>query len=301
MSRHHITILLLLLTLLAGCGANETGGPSSPPSTPSTATPPPTFTPAAPLPSPTPAPAALGAPLRLRVGETAAVGPLTLTLAAIANDSRCPTQVSCFWEGAAEATLEVVAPGRDAQTITLTLNGQNRETEDSRAQVAEHTIRLTTLDPYPVDTQPIAQGDYVATVVVEQASVGYTAVSDGTFEGVIVPKGDAPGADPQAQGYWTPAEQDVLALEAGLAAFLRDAAPERSPDLWQKQPTYKRQYIGLLRDGKRLVYASFFCSTEGDGWRSQVLFVLDGGDCFFQLTYDVERDTYGDLMVNGDA
>ena len=49
------------------------------------------------------------------------------------------------------------------------------------------------------------------------------------------------------------------------------------------------------------VNASFFCSVQGDEWRSQVLFVMDGGDCFFQLTYDVERGVYGDLMVNGDA
>jgi hypothetical protein len=32
-----------------------------------------------------------------------------------------------------------------------------------------------------------------------------------------------------------------------------------------------------------------------------VLFVMDGGDCFFQLTYDVERDAYGGLMVNGES
>jgi hypothetical protein len=305
MPRHCFHILLLLLALLTGCGAVDAVGrppppsPSAPPT--AAATPIPTATAQSATPSPTTPQAALGAPLALRVGETVGVGPLRLTLTAIENDSRCPTQVACAWEGAAEALIEAAVAGQGGEAATLTLYGQNRETDEARVQVAGYVIRLTKLDPYPAEPQPIPQEDYVATFVVEEARPAYSVVSDGSFEGVIVPEGDAGGFDPQAQGYWTPAERDILALEAGLAAFLRASAPERSPDLWQKQPTYKRQYAGLIRDGRRLVYASFFCSTQGDAWRSQVLFVLDGGDCFFQLTYDVERGTYGDLMVNGEA
>jgi hypothetical protein len=245
--------------------------------------------------------ATLGAPLPLRVGETASIGPLALSLTAIENDSRCPTQVSCVWEGAAEALIEVAFAGQGGEAATLTLYGHNRETDESHVQVGGYRISLTGLDPYPAEAQPILQDAYVATFVVEEVRPAYTLVSDGSFEGGIVPEQDAEGLDPQAQGYWTPVERDVLALEAGLAAFLREAAPERSPELWQKQAPYKRQYAGLIRDGRRLIYASFFCSTQDDEWRRQVLFVMDGGDCFFQLTYDVERDAYGDLMVNGES
>jgi hypothetical protein len=301
MVRHSPFFLLVLLALLAGCGAGPTASQTDQP-TPSlaTASPMPTVAAQTPIPSPA-APAALDAPLPLRVGETASVGPLSLTLMAVDDDSRCPTRVDCAWEGAAKVAIEAALAGQAAQAATLTLNGQNRETDASRVEVAGYTIRLTRLDPYPADPQPIPSESYVATFVVEGSPSAYTAVGDGSFEGVIVPERDAGGIDPQAQGYWTPAERDVLALEAGLAAFLRASAPARSPDLWEKQPTYKRQYFGLIRDGKRLVYASFFCSVPGDEWRSQALFVMDGGDCFFQLTYDVERGVYGDLMVNGDG
>jgi hypothetical protein len=305
MPRHQLHILILLLALLAGCAAGgESGLPPSPsPTAPqsATATPLPSWTPQSPTPSPAAHGAALGAPIPLRVGETAGIGPVSLTLTAIENDSRCPTQVSCAWEGAAEALIEVTVAGQGAEAATLTLYGQNRETDESRVQVAGYSVRLTALDPYPDEPQPISQGDYVATFVVEEVRSAYTVVGDGSFEGVIVPEQDAGGLDPQAQGYWTPGERDVLALEAGLVRFLQASAPAASPELWQKQPAYKRQYVGLIRDGRRLVHASFFCSTAGDEWRSQVLFVLDGGDCFFQLTYDVERGTYGDLMVNGEG
>jgi hypothetical protein len=112
---------------------------------------------------------------------------------------------------------------------------------------------------------------------------------------------DASALDPQAQDYWTPAGADVQALEAGLVTFLQASPPQASPMLWEKQSTYRPQYAGLLRNGQRLIYASFFCDTLGEDWQREVIFVLDGGDCFFQLTYNMERGTYGNLIVNGES
>jgi hypothetical protein len=305
MLRHRPHIIpLVLLTLLAGCAAGEAvrPPPPSPAASPSTtAAPLPTSTPQVAAPSPAAPQAGLNAPLPLRVGETGRVGPLTLTLTAIENDSRCPTQVSCVWEGAADALIQVAVAGQSAESATLRIYGQGRETDESRIEVAGYTVRLTALAPYPAAPQPIPQGEYVATFVVEEAPSAYTVVGDGSFEGAIVPERDAAGVDPQAQGYWTPTEPDVYAFEAGLAEFLRASPPAASPDLWRKQAPYKRQYAGLIRGGRRLVHASFFCSTQGDEWRRQALFVLDGGDCYFQLSYDVERGTYADLMVNGES
>ena len=75
-------------------------------------------------------------------------------------------------------------------------------------------------------------------------------------------------------------------FEAGIADYLKEAAAERSPDLWEKQATYGRQYIGIERDGKQLLYASFFCDirTENDLKRLMVgqMIGADGGDCLFQ-------------------
>ena len=190
MPRNPSTILLLLLVLLAGCAAGGGGQPLSPTTPPSaTATAIiPTATEQRPAPSPTAGAAELDTALPLRVGETAAVGPVALTLRAIENDSRCPTQVSCVWEGAAEALIQVTAAGQGPETTTLTLYGQNRETEESSVQVAGYIVRFTALEPYPAQPQPIPQGDYIATFVVEEARS--TAPAD-----------EAPraGDDPQAR------------------------------------------------------------------------------------------------------
>jgi hypothetical protein len=280
-------VTLLVTTLLAGCGA---------PTTPPAPTPPAVATATA-----EPAPPVLGQPFSLRIGQTAAIDSLTVTLIDISADSRCPAQVACAWEGAATARLSVTVSGQDQGVHELILYGHDRATEESRVTAAGYTVRLVSLAPYPNEPQPIPAADYTAQLIVEPGAAVYTPVGSGAFDGVIVPEQDADALDPRADGYWTPGEEDVLALEAGLTEYLRAAAQQRSPDLWQEQVTYKRQYAGLIRDGHRLIYASFFCATVDSTWRQQVLFVMDGGDCYFQLTFDVERRTYGDLMVNGEA
>lgn len=275
-----------LLIVLAGCSS---GGSISQPPAPTSVS------------QPTTAQAQLDVPLSLHIGETANVGDVSLTFTGIADDSRCPSRVTCVWAGAAEALIKVGVAGQASEETDLVIHGQNQESVQSHTQVGGYTIRLIALDPYPVDPEPIPAEQYVATFVVMEGNLGYTVVSDGSIEGVIVPEQDARGLDPQAQGYWTPVESDVRAFEAGLVAFLQEAAPAASPDLWQKQQTYKRQYAGLIREGRRLIYASFFCDTMGEEWRRSPLFVADGGDCFFQLSYDAERKTYADLMINGES
>lgn len=273
----HALAALVLLVALAGCGGAASQSPS---------------------PSPSPAPpteAAPGEPLVLRVGESAAVGELTLTLVAIENDSRCPSSVTCAWEGSAEAVVVVGPAGQAGETIRLTIYGRDRERDASRAQAGRHSLRLVALEPYPADPGPIPPGQYRATLIVEEG--GYAVVRGAGFAGAIVPERDAPGLSPHEQGYWTPAEADVLAFEAGLGAFLEGAAPA----LGQRATAYTRQYAGLLRDGRRLLYASFLCDTYGEPWWREPLLVLDGGDCFFQLTFDLERGSYGNLMISGEA
>jgi hypothetical protein len=108
----------------------------------------------------------------------------------------------------------------------------------------------------------------------------------------------------QTAAYWTPTEEDVLALENGLAAFLQED-PDRfnseTTPAWERLDNYNRQYIGLILDQKRIVYANFFCDSFETDWRKDFIFVMDGGDCYFQVKYDVESAEFFDLQVNGNA
>lgn len=106
----------------------------------------------------------------------------------------------------------------------------------------------------------------------------------------------------QTAEYWTPSENDVLALENELAAYLQDN-PDRfygGTPVWERLDEYNRQYIGIILDGKEIIYANYFCDSIQD-WRKDFVFVMDGGDCFFQFKYDADSAEFFDLQVNGVA
>jgi len=65
---------------------------------------------------------------------------------------------------------------------------------------------------------------------------------------------------------------------------------------------YKRQYIAVTNDkGEKVVWVNCFCDTWKKNWRKEVIFVLDGGNCYFNLKFNLTKGEYYELMVNGDA
>jgi hypothetical protein len=94
---------------------------------------------------------------------------LSLRFTDVLEDSRCPTQVECFWTGQARIAVLVQPQGREPTTTEFNTNpapGQNMQT----AQVGEYTIELQSLDPYPqtID-ESIALEEYRATLSVRKA------------------------------------------------------------------------------------------------------------------------------------
>jgi hypothetical protein len=108
--------------------------------------------------------------------------------------------------------------------------------------------------------------------------------------------------------FWTPSLADALALEKGLPEYIRRhlsrddrLASDKKEPLWERAKTYKRQYIGVRLKGRRIVYANFFCNAFTTDWRNERVDVDDGGDCYFQVEYEVDKATFANLMVNGGA
>lgn len=65
---------------------------------------------------------------------------------------------------------------------------------------------------------------------------------------------------------------------------------------------YKRQYYAVTNSkGEKEVWVNCFCDTWKKNWRKELIFVLDGGNCFFNLKINLTKGEYYDLMVNGDA
>jgi hypothetical protein len=65
---------------------------------------------------------------------------------------------------------------------------------------------------------------------------------------------------------------------------------------------YKRQYIAVINENnEKEVWVNCFCNNLGINWKKNLVFVLDGGNCFFNLKINLTKEICYDLMVNGEA
>jgi hypothetical protein len=104
----------------------------------------------------------LGREFTLAPGQSAVVDDeLRLTLKSVTDDSRCPVDVTCVWEGDAKVAIEVVTPTPRAEHELHTTGRESHE-----AKHGAYRITLVKLEPAPRSTTTISSGDYRATFVV---------------------------------------------------------------------------------------------------------------------------------------
>ena len=111
------------------------------------------------------------------------------------------------------------------------------------------------------------------------------------------------GAPAAGEATWQPGGNEVAALEAALPAVLA-ARPEghelaTAPDGWL------RQYVGIVRGGRRFLYGNFFPREtarhydDAGRWRREPVLVCDGGPPFFGVEYDVDGRRFTRIDFNG--
>jgi hypothetical protein len=65
---------------------------------------------------------------------------------------------------------------------------------------------------------------------------------------------------------------------------------------------YRRQYIAVTNiAGEKEVWINCFCDKDETYWKTEIVFVFDGGNCFFNLKVNLTKGEYYELMVNGEA
>ena len=109
---------------------------------------------------------------------------------------------------------------------------------------------------------------------------------------------DSPAA---GEATWRPEWQDVLRLEAALPAAVT-ASPERRDLIVGQLPTgWKRQYVGILRNGERFIYGNFYPVRSGieEGRIAEPLIICDGGPAYFGVEYDLKAGRISHLAFNG--
>jgi len=104
-----------------------------------------------------------GQEFTLAVGESAAVADtgVVLRLQAVADDSRCPADVQCVWEGDALVHVAATGPGSVRQAYELHAGRGPREAEHEGLR-----IRLVRLDPPARSDRAPRPSDYRVTLLV---------------------------------------------------------------------------------------------------------------------------------------
>lgn len=107
-----------------------------------------------------------GKEFTLPVGDSISVGAHRLTFEKVLEDSRCPMNARCVWEGNARILLGMTGTdpsGQPAQTRPIELNTSERFA--TRAEFANGFVRLVQLDPTPMTGEKVTA--YTALLVVD--------------------------------------------------------------------------------------------------------------------------------------
>jgi hypothetical protein len=107
--------------------------------------------------------ASIGTPFDLPLGQSAQVGEVLVSFDKVLEDSSCPANVVCVWEGRTEIQVTVDIDGTGENPVQLALEGVR---EDLALQIVDrYAVRLEALNLYP-DTIGNQKPEYAATLQV---------------------------------------------------------------------------------------------------------------------------------------
>jgi hypothetical protein len=124
-----------------------------------------------------------------------------------------------------------------------------------------------------------------------------------------------------AESFWTPTQKDIAVVESRLRTVLEETVKDpstlvsnaKTPDskkylseqisnILKHYGEYRRQYVGLVVNGRRRIYLNSFPSREkGASYTTQFVTVFDGGFWFWRVVYQLDDATFLDLSINGEA
>ncbi len=109
----------------------------------------------------------VGQAFDLRVGQTAHVvrASLAIRVEAVLEDSRCPVDTTCVWEG--DAVFRIRVEEADGEGVTLELH--TNPTFAQQGAFKGFRVRLVRVEPPRRDGSAVAAEEYVLTLVVSRS------------------------------------------------------------------------------------------------------------------------------------
>jgi hypothetical protein len=104
-----------------------------------------------------------------------------------------------------------------------------------------------------------------------------------------------------AGGKWDPSPRMLADLKAQIESYVKRHAEAQKREL-KKWQDYTFQYQGQEEKGRKFIFINALCpSTDQPRLDKQIIVILDGGSCFFNLKYDPGQKVFFDLFINGEA
>ena len=126
----------------------------------------------------------------------------------------------------------------------------------------------------------------------------------------LLPKGDAIAISrlcsrngPKVCGSWKPTKDDIELVESSISFVSKLKSEDSRLAVNIANPSsYYRQYLGILVDGRKLIYLNAFDPRLlRSDWRERFVDICDGGTGVWGVLYDPEKREFSKLTTNGHA
>lgn len=115
---------------------------------------------------------------------------------------------------------------------------------------------------------------------------------------------------PRISGFWNVTEKEIDLLEINFKKLSAvDSSFCESGDCkLDSLHKFVYQYIGVIYQGRKLVYINAFrfrsdsdLKTRFGNWKTNPVRVLDGGNSYWGVLFDIDRQEFIHLSFNGEA
>src|SRR6267143_24085 len=99
-------------------------------------------------------PSIKGAQFQLKVNQTTSLesDSIKIKLLNVTADSRCPSDVTCVWQGEAKISVNIIKNNQDLGDFSLTSRGG----QDLGINFDGHSIQVVKVEPYPTSGKKIS-------------------------------------------------------------------------------------------------------------------------------------------------
>lgn len=110
--------------------------------------------------------AKLNSEFQLKIDQTVLIESknISVRFLNVTEDSRCPSDVVCVWEGQVTILLNIMHKDQELGDLALTIRGGQTLAKSFDG----YSIELMQVEPYPKASEPIQTSDYVATLLVSE-------------------------------------------------------------------------------------------------------------------------------------